>query len=271
MGEIIIRNFGPSLIYGIKAHQGTQRAVCPKCSHSRKPQHRKERCLSVTFKADSVQIFEVTTAASRGGRSMTITLEQWLESRNLDIELAAKMGWVQIRHDDLGPSVKIPYVRDGKTVTVQYRALEKKAFRFATGSAIELWNVDCLKDLSLDSNPLVIAEGACDGLALMQCGFPRVVAVPGWSDKNFDPANYEPFTRNEAAIKHAGKIIVAQHTDNAGASMLRAIANFFDECEVRYVSWPPIARTRTTCFCATDRRSSLGRSPALARSTRLVV
>ena len=32
--------------------------------------------------------------------------------------------------------------------------------------------------------------------------------------------------------------MVAQHADNAGAAMLRGVTNFFDECDVRYVSWP---------------------------------
>ena len=163
---------------------------------------------------------------------------EWLEKRGLDPELAAKMGWRGALHRDLGPALKIPFIRDGKAVTQQYRALGRKEFRFANGSEIELWNVDCLRDASLDSQSLIMAEGACDGLALVQCGFQRTVAVPGWSDKNFQPDNYEPFKRNEELIKRAKTITVAQHDDNAGAAMLRAVANFFDECDVRYVRWP---------------------------------
>lgn len=169
---------------------------------------------------------------------MSQMLTDWLESRSLDPELAAKMGWAFAQHRELGPSVRIPYYRDGKVVTVQYRSLERKEFRFAKNSEIELWNVDCLKDVSLCDAPLVIAEGACDGLALMQCGYPRVVAVPGWSDKNSDPSNYEPFKRNEGLICNAGEFLVAQHADNTGATMLRATANFFEGSDVGYVRWP---------------------------------
>jgi twinkle protein len=124
-------------------------------------------------------------------------------------------------------------------VTTQYRRLDTKEFRLAKGSSIELWNVDSIYDDTLDAHPLVFAEGAHgDGLALMQCGFQRVVAIPGWSDKNFEPDNYEPFKRNEEAIKRARVIIVAQHADDAGAAMMRGIANFFNENDVRYVTWP---------------------------------
>lgn len=171
--------------------------------------------------------------------TLNAALEAWLDKRGLDPELAEKMGWTGDFHRELGPSVRIPFVRDGKTATSQFRSLERKEFRFASGSSVELWNADCLRDdAGLDSAPIVMAEGACDGLALVQCGFLRTVAVPGWSDKNTDPNDYEPFKRNEAAINRAPVVIVAQHDDNAGAAMLRAVANFFPERDVRYVKWP---------------------------------
>ncbi len=98
--------------------------------------------------------------------------------------------------------------------------------------------MDCLKDETLEDQPLVIAEGALDGLALVQAGFPRTVAVPGWSASNFDPENYEPFKISEEGIKRASRIVVAQHDDNAGAAMLRAVANFFEDNDVCFVRWP---------------------------------
>lgn len=168
---------------------------------------------------------------------MTALIE-WLERRSLDPELADRMGWGFTQHPTLGPALKIPYIRDGRVVNVQYRALGKKEFRFTEGSEIELWNVDVLKNQTLAKHPLVMAEGACDGLALVQCGFPRTVAVPGWSAKNFEPDNYAPFTRNEQALAAAKRIVVAQDADDTGATMLRAVANFLDECEVYYVTWP---------------------------------
>jgi twinkle protein len=164
---------------------------------------------------------------------------EWLMARGLDPELAVKMGFEVVNHRDLGIALKIPFMRDGKVVTTQYRALDKKEFRLAFGSKVELWNADALYDESLDTHPLVIAEGAHgDGLALMQCGFQRVVAIAGWSDKNFEPDNYEPFKRHEAAIKRAQVIVVAQHADETGATMLRAISNFFIDSDVRFVTWP---------------------------------
>jgi twinkle protein len=172
---------------------------------------------------------------------MTTAKEQgnaWLEARGLDIELAAKMGWEAGIGKDGNVWMKIPFVRDGKVATMQYRRLDAKEFRFAKGSEVELWNVDCLKDETLAKHPLIMAEGACDGFALLQCGFQRTVAVPGWSDKNFEPDKYDPFKRNEEKIKNSGTIIVAQHADNAGAAMLRGTANFFSDNDVRYVTWP---------------------------------
>ena len=164
-------------------------------------------------------------------------LYEWLTNRGLDPELAAKMGWVEAQGKS-GAVLSIPYIRDEQQRTVQYRSLTTKEFRFKAGAEIELWNVDCLKDTALDEEPLVICEGACDGLAVMQSGFQRVIAVPGWSDSNLTAESYEPFKRHEEDIKRAKRIIVCQHDDNAGSAMLRGIGNFFDESDVGYVKWP---------------------------------
>jgi twinkle protein len=190
----------------------------------------------------------VITAVLTGAIFMSEKVDQWLEKRGLDPELADKMGWGLYVHQQLGATVKIPYMRNGKVVTSQYRALDKKEFRFASGSEAELWNVDVLSDTSLDQYPLIIAEGACDGLALIQSGFHRTVAVPGWSDKNFDADNYEPFKRNEERIKRAKRIIVAQHADNAGAAMVRAVTNLFSECNVAYTTWPKGCKDANDCL-----------------------
>jgi len=167
------------------------------------------------------------------------TLHEWLEARGLDIELADKMGWQSYRHPQQGTDwCAIPFTFAGELITTQYRSLIAKQFRFKAGAKVELWNADALTDRSLDDHPLIIAEGACDGLACIQAGHQRTVAVPGWSEANYDPANYEPFKKHEADIKRAQRIVVTQHADNAGAAMLRAIANFFDENSVAFVKWP---------------------------------
>jgi twinkle protein len=168
-----------------------------------------------------------------------ITVQEWLEERGLDSELADKMGWGSFRHPKQGTDwLTIPFLHGGALVTMQYRNLNAKEFRFKAGARVELWNADALTDTSLDNQPLIIAEGACDGLACVQVGYQRTVAVPGWSEKNYDPANYEPFKKHEAEIKRAKRIIVTQHNDNAGAAMLKAIANFFDDSDVAFVKWP---------------------------------
>jgi twinkle protein len=198
-----------------------------------------------------------------GVSTMTNPAMEWLDKRGLDIELAAKMGLELVHHRELGPSVKIPFVRDGAVVTTQYRALDRKEFRFATGSSVELWNCDALK--YDEDKPVILAEGVCDALALMQCGFPRVVAVPGWSDKNFDPDTYAPFKQHEEAIRASGNIIVAMHNDSAGKTMLRATAAFFDNCEVAYTVWP------RGCKDANDTLLMHGQEAVVAAVTRCKV
>jgi len=162
-------------------------------------------------------------------------LSMWLEARGLDPELAARMGWECKSKNGGAPWLRIPYFHDGKLVTEQFRNLDQKKFRFKAGGEVDLWNIDAAYDTSLNDQPLVIAEGACDGLAIIQSGFVRTIALPGWSKNNVDAEDYAPFKRHEEAIKAAGKIVVFQHNDEAGSALLRGVANFFDEQDVCYV------------------------------------
>jgi twinkle protein len=173
------------------------------------------------------------------GREAATMLTEWLKGRGLDPNLAEEMGWMEVQGGKSGqPVLQIPYVVDGEEVAHQYRNLQAKEFRFATGAKVTLWNRDALTDSTLDDQPLVICEGACDGLACIQAGYKRTIAVPGWSKDNFDPERYEPFLQNEHLIKTAKTIVVCQHRDEAGKAMLRAISNFFNESDVKYVTWP---------------------------------
>jgi twinkle protein len=105
---------------------------------------------------------------------------EWLTSRKLDPETAAKHGL-----HSRGPSIAIPYTVDGVTLYVKTRnPNDKKATRIIAAqgqSQIEqrhFWNVDCLKDDPQPLDLLVITEGELDALAVLQAGFQYVVSLP---------------------------------------------------------------------------------------------
>src|SRR6185503_14623692 len=59
-------------------------------------------------------------------------------------------------------------------------------FRQDPGSPRALWNEDCLRDVTLASEPLIVTEGELDALAAIQAGFPRAVSVPDGAGSNLD-------------------------------------------------------------------------------------
>ena len=60
------------------------------------------------------------------------------------------------------------------SIGTKYRTLtgEKKFTQDAGGRQI-FWNLDCLRDSSLATEPLIITEGELDAMAALQAGFPR--------------------------------------------------------------------------------------------------
>src|SRR5262249_28859037 len=101
-----------------------------------------------------------------------------LEERGLDPELAAKLGWTSGgRLGDV--CLTIPYFRRGEGVNRKYRTLGKDKRFVQDCDAVKcLWNVDVLADHTLKDQPALLVEGELDGLAAIQCGYPRTVSVP---------------------------------------------------------------------------------------------
>lgn len=176
-------------------------------------------------------------------RAPAEVVTEWLEARGLDADLAARMGWSAGIGKTGEVWVKIPYLRGGERLYHQYRKVAVKDFRNDPGSEKEFWNVDAIYDQTLTGEPLIIAEGACDGLAAIQCGFVRTIAVPGWSVQGAkqvdgDSKSVGIFERHRKQFGIDQPIIVAVDADDAGASLLRTIVHLFPEQDIRWTKWP---------------------------------
>jgi len=167
---------------------------------------------------------------------------EFLSGRGLDPKLAAKMGWDGCRDRRGEVWLRIPYVKNGKVINRKYRKVAGKEFRNDPDSEHDFLNWDRLEwD---DSGPLVITEGELDALAIIQAGHKRTVSIPdGWTDKlefaGRTEGKFSIFLKNENLIREKVKqIIVAGDEDSTGKSFIKAVANFFEDHDVRYVRWP---------------------------------
>jgi twinkle protein len=101
---------------------------------------------------------------------------RWLEARGLDLEVVTRYGIFTDRQRQKGRVLAIPYRRDGKIINHKYRAPGKR-FSQDAGAPRAFWNEDCLRDVTLASEPLLITEGEFDALSAIQAGFPRTISV----------------------------------------------------------------------------------------------
>src|SRR4029079_10295650 len=126
----------------------------------------------------------------------------------------------------------------------KYRKIGGKEFRNDPGAEHDFLNVDCIPVKVPTDDPLVITEGALDCLAVIQSGHKRAVSIPdGWTDKlgfaGRSEGKFSIFLKNEQTIRDNVKtIIVAGDDDSTGRSFVKAVANFFEDHDVRYVRWP---------------------------------
>jgi twinkle protein len=113
--------------------------------------------------------------------------QRWLESRRIDLEIAARMGLYsgerdsngQVEPTNKGNVLVFPYLRDGAEVGAKYRG-PKKVFWQKAAARKQFWNADVLSDPALidGSEALLIVEGEMDALAVLTAGYPFVVSVP---------------------------------------------------------------------------------------------
>ena len=164
---------------------------------------------------------------------MTDPIQYLTEDRNLDAALLVAMGVKAVDHPQIGPSVALPYRRDGKTYACKFRGVSAREWRSSNGVTRSLFNEDCLRG---GEGPVVITEGEIDALSIIQAGYSRAVSLPdGWTEEG---GKRQVLIDAEAALRAAPYVIVAGDADAVGASLPRTVANILTGHDVRYVTWP---------------------------------
>ncbi len=174
---------------------------------------------------------------------------EWLESRGLDMELAAMLG-LETVNDNGAMWLSFPYRHGGREINHKRRMVSRKAFMMDVGAPLLLWNRDVLDEDGLANEALIITEGEPDAMAAMMAGKARVVSVP-----NGAPGEHED-TEAGLAAPDGGKrysylwrdqekldaikapIILAVDNDAPGLKLAADLARWFGPERCRFVTYP---------------------------------
>lgn len=242
-------------------HEGDQKLLCPKCSHTRK--NKTDRCLSLTIGHDGA-VWNCHNCEWTGGirpndyrpqfqerrrEPVRITQQparlpaeaiQWFATRGISEESLdhAGVGW-----SDQRKAVAFPVRRplESAMVNCKFRRLPKDGFSQIKDGEKLYWLLDklCIEA----SRDLYIVEGEIDALSFIEAGIPNVLSVPDGAPKtvgegdqhakkfSFVPASHkwiEPFER----------IIIATDGDGPGEALAEELARRYGKEKCWRIDWP---------------------------------
>lgn len=159
-------------------------------------------------------------------------LARFLMERGLCPETAAKYGVTAS-----AGRIEIPYMRDGQIINRKYRGIAEKTF-YQDGGSQFLWNIDVLKDESLNGEPLIITEGEFDALAAIQAGYPRVLSVPNGAPAQKETATLSYLDEVEGKLRGFAEIILCTDNDEAGQNLQHDLSIRLGKARCKWVKYP---------------------------------
>lgn len=168
-----------------------------------------------------------------------MTIEEWLENRNLDQEIISRMGVTEFQKN--GKSwIKIPFRQFGETVNNKYRCLDEKAFYQDSDGVQCLYNFDVITDPTLSDEPLIITEGEADTWAAIQAGYAKTVSVPcgAPNERDGEGAKYDFLDKVIPNIRQCSEVILAVDSDKNGSNLLHDLSFRIGRDKCKWIRYP---------------------------------
>jgi len=181
-----------------KIKEGSKTSICPECSHTRKPQNKKQRCLSVFWDtglgqcnhcASTIQLHtykkknetktyikpKISTETSPYSDELLKGIE---EQRGIKESTLKRFKITQQK--EFMPQFKkvvdvlaFNYWLNGELINIKFRGA-KKSFKLVSGAEKIFYNLDSIRT----EKECIIVEGEFDALSFGECGLNNVVSVP---------------------------------------------------------------------------------------------
>lgn len=233
---------------------GEVKAICPKCSHTRKK--RTQKCLNVNTdtgvwhcwhcewagKARDTDYRPIRqpkayTKPAALPMGLNAAARDWLEKRGItpDVLMRNRVTVASVFMPQVGAEVNaiaFPYLRGGEAINCKYRDKDKN-FRMVAGAERLLYGYDDIGETTL------IVEGEMDKLACEVAGFPNAVSVPdGAPAANTKNIESKFDYLNDDRLQEVAQWIVAVDNDAPGQRLQDELVRRFGPEKCKLVTWP---------------------------------
>jgi twinkle protein len=222
--------------------------LCPQCSHTRKREHLRHKCLNVNtdegvwfcancgwkgaLRTDEPKEqprrsrVTVNARPKDEGGDVTPEVLAWFAERGIS-EPVVRRNRIRVK----GNAIEYPYYRNDTLINVKSRKIGEKSFRMVKDAELILYGVDDCQG----ATEIVFVEGEMDKLAIEQAtGRTAVISPPNGAKSDLK----KMFTSAEKIISNATRFILAGDMDEPGRELMASLASRFGYERCVLVEWP---------------------------------
>ena len=217
---------------------GATQGICPLCSHTRKPENRKQKCASYDWErglgtchnCDST--FQLHTYQRKGGgdkeyvkpdfstkthKPVGSKVIEWFKQRGISEDTLKEMNVSEgpefmPQTGKVENTIKFNYMIGDELINIKYRD-GRKNFKLYKGAEKVFYNINSI----VGYDTCVIVEGEMDALAYHEAGITNVISVPNGATLNHNNLDYLDNCIDYFEDKE--KIILAVDQDDAGIAL----------------------------------------------------
>jgi twinkle protein len=254
---------------------GTQKVVCPECSHTRR--NKTDLCLSVKIDENGGAVWRCHLCewkgniAGNGIRSYASKLPEykkptpvtpiseqgtgtdsfyaWFENRGISPETVDHFKITRANKSfgsEPQSCIAFPYFFDGEIVNYKYRTRDKR-FRQEAASRRTLFNFDEAVggEYFKEKKRLIFVEGEMDVLACYEAGIYNAVSLPDGAPKEAKMRDDDKRFVALADLPDFDEVVIAVDMDEAGQALAKELEHRFGKGKCSRVTWPSSNDTQT--------------------------
>lgn len=220
--------------------KGAKTSTCPLCSHERKPQNQKQKCLMLDWQRGlgtcqhCGEVIQLHSYKSKKEENKIYTLPPPLSSLDLPEKIIkyfksrgiseralriAKVthgiDWMPQEQREVN-TIHFNYFENNILVNTKYRSA-KKGFKLHSKAKLVLSGIDRWKD----EKELIITEGEIDELSWIEAGFNNVASVPNGASKG--NLNLEYIDNTYQYLENKERIYISVDNDEAGEALKKEL------------------------------------------------